>query len=108
MFLKTRRDRSKRYVEVMIDVGSSLLNRPSLKPLKRDTFALGLARFGARVGAASAIARDVDFLLLSKGFWTLLIALLLISAWSIRQLIEGPQIGVSLGFRTRACPRHSV
>ena len=42
--LKTRRDRSKRYVEVMIDVGSSLLNRPSLKPLKRDAFALGLAR----------------------------------------------------------------
>jgi len=44
VFLKTRRDRSKRYVEVMIDVGSSLLNRPSLKPLKRDAFALGLAR----------------------------------------------------------------
>jgi len=46
--LKTCRDRSKGYVEVMIDVGSSLLNRPSLKPLKRDAFALGFARFGAR------------------------------------------------------------
>lgn len=81
--LKTRRGRSKRYFEVMIDVGSRLLNRPSLKPLKRDAFDLGLARFGARVGAASAIARDADFLLLNKGFWTLPIALLLISAWSI-------------------------
>ena len=38
-----------RYIEVMIDVESSLPNRPSLKPLKRDAFDLGLARFGARV-----------------------------------------------------------